>query len=206
MGGKKGLLIFAKFPDVGNVKTRLGRTIGMQKAASVYQELAGHTFAIGADVARRGVTVYIFFEATVPEEVVRNWVRRPFSYAPQVGTTLGERMRNAFDLTFARGMDEAVIVGTDIPGLSSPLIDAAFEFLRSKDVVIGPAADGGYYLLGMKAPTKDLFSGIVWSTPAVLPSTIDRIDQAGLRYALLEQLADIDTEESYREYLRTKTG
>ncbi len=203
-GGKPALIIFAKLPRPGEVKTRLGSALGMEKAASIYDELARHAFDLGTHLKSIGVSVYLFFDPQADEDSVRQWVRHSFFYSPQDGTTLGDRMRNAFDRTFRDGAASTVIIGTDVPGLSNHIVEQSFGLLEVHDLVIGPATDGGYYLLGMHPPTKDLFTGVAWSTNTVFPETVSKAHELALSVATLQELMDIDHEEDYTMYLGRK--
>jgi uncharacterized protein len=202
MTAAKALIIFAKLPQPGEVKTRLGKDIGFAEAATVYRELAENAFKLGEDARSNGIGVYLFYDPSADESAVRGWVGRDFHYLPQKGNSLGERMHLAFDATFTGGATTAVIIGTDIPELTVAELRGAYSLLDSVDVAIGPATDGGYYLLGMKPPTKEIFSGIAWSTPEVYAKTIEKIGRLGLRFAALRELADIDTADAYRHYIR----
>jgi rSAM/selenodomain-associated transferase 1 len=113
-------------------------------------------------------------------------------------------MRHAFEVTFAEGSERTVIIGTDVPELEVPTIEQAFSTLFSHDVVIGPSTDGGYYLLGMNTPTRELFDGIVWSSSTVFRDTLQRIQRLHLSFAQLDELADIDTSADYDAYLIRK--
>jgi rSAM/selenodomain-associated transferase 1 len=196
------LIVFAKLPRAGKVKTRLGESIGMEKAVEVYQRFAEHAFTLADDIHSEGVDVYVFYAPGAGEEEIKKWVGRDFVFIEQHGATLGERMKNAFDRTFADGATHTVIIGTDVPELDSTTLRSSFEFLSTLDVVLGPSTDGGYYLLGMNAPIKNLFDEITWSTSSVFEATLRRISTINLSSKLLHSLSDIDTEEEYREYLR----
>lgn len=197
----QSLIIFAKLPRPGEVKTRLGNSLGMDEASAVYERLAQQTFSLGDQLLSHGLRVYLFFDPKATEQEMRAWIGHPFEFARQVGETLGERMQAAFERTFADGSGRTVIVGTDIPDLSVDVITRAFELLSSHDVVLGPSSDGGYYLLGMTRLVNELFEGLAWSTPAVYQETLNRIVTLELSHAVLGELADIDTEEDYKRYL-----
>jgi len=194
------LILFAKLPQAGEVKTRLGRSIGMENAANIYREFAEHAFGIAEELSFMGVETHLCYEPTVDEETIRAWVHRSFSFAPQQGATLGQRMYNAFRKVIEEGAKKAVIIGTDVPELQSTNVAEAFASLDENDIVVGPSADGGYYLLGMKAPLKELFDGIQWSTDTVFKATIARITDLKLSSAVLPVLHDIDTEEDLRQH------
>ncbi|HEV2146923.1 MAG TPA: TIGR04282 family arsenosugar biosynthesis glycosyltransferase, partial [Longimicrobiaceae bacterium] len=128
-------------------------------------------------------------------EAVRGWLGEPAAYLPQREGGLGERMRGAFEEAFAAGYRRVVIVGSDLPGLSAGLLRRAFALLDAHEAVLGPARDGGYYLLGLRRPVPELFEGIAWSTGEVFAATVARLRQARIEPALLETLADVDEVE-----------
>ncbi len=191
----RSLIIFARYPRAGEVKTRLGAGIGMAEAAKVYKQLAEHVFEIGKEMEKTGIRVWLFYDPSASEQEMRAWVGQEFVFCPQEGSNLGERMHNAFRRTFAGGSSRSIIVGTDIPNLEAAVITEAFDLLELDEVVLGPSEDGGYYLLGMIDGVGDLFSGIAWSTPDVFPATLARVRGLKLRHSLLATLADIDTKE-----------
>ncbi len=199
---ERALIVFAKLPRPGMVKTRLGMAIGMEEAARVYETFAHHAFGVADKLLSEGARVYLFHSPEALEQEIRSWVGRDFVFASQVGTTLGERMLHAFELAFRGGASRAVIIGTDVPDLRRDIVARAFQLLDAVELVIGPSTDGGYYLLGMKPPLKELFDGIAWSTDGVLQQTISKAEALRLSYTLLEELMDIDTLEDYQTYLQ----
>src|SRR5437867_3767676 len=205
MNTSDALIIFARLPRPGEVKTRLGHSLGMERAAVTYREFAGHAFGLGNDFVGQGVGVYLFYDPLGEESAIRKWVSHPFKFFKQQGENLGYRMQHAFSTTFCDGCVRSMIIGTDVPELDSGTITDAFHALRSCDIVLGPSSDGGYYLLGMNDPTKDVFDDIAWSTHTVFADTIARIKQLGLAYHALPVLADIDTEDDYKELLIRRT-
>lgn len=200
----QALIIFAKLPRPGEVKTRLGEAIGIHAAAEIYRQFAEHAFRLGRQVLTTGRRVYVFHDQRVNTEEVRSWVGPVFHVLAQEGASLGDRMQNAFNRTFGKGAGRAVIIGTDVPELDLVTLEHAFDALSAHDVVIGPASDGGYYLLGMKAPTKELFDGIVWSSGMVLHDTHLRLRRLHLSFVQLQELADIDTVTDYNAYLERR--
>ncbi len=190
---QSALIIFARYPREGEVKTRLGAEVGMARATEVYKRLAEHAFGVGSEVATAGIRVWLFYEPSATEGEMKTWVGCPFEYYRQDGSDLGMRMHNAFRRTFEAGALRTIIVGSDIPELHVELVHEAFERLDRDQVVIGPAEDSGYYLLGMNKGVGDCFTGIAWSTPRVLPETLARFRELKLRYSVLRTLADIDT-------------
>lgn len=204
---KASLIVFAKLPEPGKVKTRLGEAIGMEQAAEVYRQFAAHAFSLAHELDSEGATVYVFYAPGAAQVEVERWVGHPYRYLQQRGNDLGERMRNAFDTAFADGAVKSVIIGTDVPELEVDIIKAAFDALTTTDVVLGPSTDGGYYLLGMKERTEDLFSNIEWSSGHVLEQTLRRVRQLNLTYYMLQSLADVDTAEDYAALLaRLRSG
>jgi rSAM/selenodomain-associated transferase 1 len=195
------LIIFLKFPQPGMVKTRLGAALGMERAASLYREMAERLLGEAESLTADGVQPLVYATPESPLPELRAWLGERFPILSQSGETLGDRLHSAFTDAFGRGADRAAVVGTDVPELGGPLILQAFGLLEQVEIVIGPGTDGGYYLLGMKPPVKNLFAGIEWSTPDVLPATKALASAAGLGVALLPPLSDIDTYEDYRSWL-----
>ena len=202
----RALIIFAKLPRAGEVKTRLGRALGMKEAAAIYDSFARHAFSLGNQLLSDDLKVYLFYDPKAAEQEMRAWVGHSFEFARQAGDTLGERMQAAFVRTFEDGSVSTVIIGTDIPDLTVDAIVRSFDLLSLHDIVIGPSSDGGYYLLGMNAPLKYLFKDVVWSSPDVLRKTIDNVTALGLSYILLNELDDIDTEEDYTRFSQQSDG
>jgi uncharacterized protein len=192
---KRALLIFTRHPEAGKVKTRLAATIGNDAALSIYTQLVKHTVSITKDLP---VDKFVFYaDEVMPEDL---WHTAHYCKDIQKGNDLGERMKDGFDNIFRKGYDMAVIIGTDCPGLSAPALMNAFDSLNSYDVVIGPATDGGYYLLGMKQPCHPLFEDIHWSTGSVLEETLKRCSALHLKYTLLPVLQDIDEEKDLKQF------
>jgi uncharacterized protein len=188
-----GLIVFLRFPQLGNVKTRLATTMGHEVALTIYKELISLTMTAAAD---SGYAVYLFYDVGLPSIEERN---PNFSYHLQSPGDLGLRMAEAISYVF-QFHTKAVIIGSDCPSLSSSTIKESFNTLATYDVVLGPAVDGGYYLLGCKNLVRPLFTDIQWSTPYVLEKTVEKIIAASLTYHLLAPLTDIDTEEDWIRY------
>lgn len=189
---EKALLIFGKTPEPGQVKTRLAASIGDYRAVQVYRQLLYYTF----DIAER-TGVYVM--ACFPQKDQNTLDAVPYSgFYQQVAGDLGQKMSAAFEHAFALGHQKVVVIGSDCADLNSSHLEQAFEQLNHKDLVIGPAKDGGYYLLGMNKPHPYLFENIPWSTDAVLDSTMKKILDTSLTFHLLEELSDIDTLEDLK--------
>lgn len=197
--GDSSLIIFLKYPEPGKVKTRLAATLGAEKAAQVYRRLSEQTLArLCSHTSFAHQQCAIFFDPPGRDAEVRRWLT-PLAgsavFHAQVEGDLGFRMAQAFRHTFAApGVTRAVIIGTDCPQLRMEIVQKAFEVLNDYPAVIGPAADGGYYLLGLREEMPCLFEGISWSTDRVLIQTLDALNNCGIGYALLPTLQDVDTE------------
>jgi len=190
----KALIIFIKNPERGKVKTRLAATLGDDKALEIYKQLLKHTRSICEQVEADRLLFYSNF-------IDQNdaWEGKYFKKFVQIGSDLGARMQAAFEEAFGRyGYRKVVIIGSDCADLTTDTITAAFQHLERHDMVIGPANDGGYYLLGMRQMFTPVFERKQWSTPSILKETRVDIENAGLTYHLLPQLTDIDTEEDYQ--------
>ena len=187
---KQALLIFVKNPEPGKVKTRLSATLGTAKAFSIYNQLLEHTISVTNYLP---VDKIVFYSNHIVQEDV--WNDKYYQKQAQEGIELGERMNKAFSLAFHKGYDRVVIIGTDCPQIDSGIIMNAFAYLNTHDVVIGPAADGGYYLLAMKQCHSELFENINWSTETVFEETIEICKENNRHYALLTVLHDVDEEK-----------
>ncbi|MEM6358522.1 MAG: TIGR04282 family arsenosugar biosynthesis glycosyltransferase [Bacteroidota bacterium] len=180
------LIVFCKNPTLGKVKTRLAKSIGDEKALAVYKKLLEHTHKVANECTSDYAVYYSNY-------VNKNdlWVEASYK-ALQYGDDIGERMSNAISDGLTRGYSSVVLIGADIYELSLEVIDSAFSELKSNDVVLGPAKDGGYYLIGMKKPCSELFQLRKWSSSVVLRDTVERIKIQELNYSLVDQLNDID--------------
>jgi rSAM/selenodomain-associated transferase 1 len=189
---RRAVLVFVRAPEPGRVKTRLAAAIGPEAALRVYRRLAEHTLREAAALAGEGVQVRVHHTPPDAGDAVRAWLGAGFAYLPQAEGDLGMRMEDAFARAFAEGAERVVIVGSDLPDVSASLLRRAFEALDAHPAVLGPARDGGYYLLGLTGMIDGIFRGIVWSTPDVLASTLDRFRAAGIDPVMLEELSDVD--------------
>lgn len=183
------LIIFIKNPVLGKVKTRLAATVGDVTALEVYKELLDHTKKITLLIEADKFLFYADFLQREDE-----WPTDRFIKHLQKGNDLGERMYNAFKYTFLNKYQKVIIIGSDCVDLSTSDIEDAYLLLDDNDVVIGPAKDGGYYLLGMKELHQSLFKNISWGTSEVLKQTLSVCKKQHLNYSLLPTLTDIDVE------------
>ena len=191
--------IFLKYPEPGMVKTRLARDVGNEKAAEISRQVAEQIMKNTLSVDQNYERI-VFYD---PPERLRDfeqWLGHE-QFIPQQGKDVGERMDLAIRALLDRGAEKAVLTGTDIPGLNSDVIARAFAVLDDAEVVIGPAKDGGYYLIGMKEPHLELFQGIPWSTPRVYKDTASILEQLHLCYRCVEMLSDLDTTDDYSRFL-----
>jgi uncharacterized protein len=186
---KQLLIVFIKNPILGKVKTRLAASLGDQKALRVYKKLLDHTLRITGNLEYDKIVYYSDF---VPEK--DEWLSAGFKQGLQIGQDLGQKMENAFEERFRAGYSRIVIIGSDCFELTSYHISKAFDNLENSNVVLGPAADGGYYLLGMTELFENVFENKKWSTDSVLRDTIKNLTDSNIKFNLLEQLNDIDTE------------
>jgi len=196
---KTSIIVFARYPAEGKVKTRLASTIGARSAANIYKKIAENVIDEIKPVPNSNK--YIFYSEETEKDLIKKWLGRRFYYAHQSGADLGEKMLNAFRIVFGHGANKAIIIGTDIPDLSTDVINGAIDALDNSDVVIGPAKDGGYFLLGMKNFYPKLFREIKYSTDTVFDETIKKINSLGLTFTRLNELQDIDTEEDLVQWI-----
>lgn len=192
---KQALIIFAKNPEAGKVKTRLAATLGNEEALAIYRQLLSHTVSVTEDLT---VHKFVFYSSHIDQNDV--WDSKKYYKEIQQGNDLGERMQHAVGSIFQKGYDKVVIIGTDCPGLSAEIIINAFAYLQSHNLAIGPAEDGGYYLLGMKKMHRELFDGILWSTSTVLSTTMKKATALQITYSLLPVLQDVDEEKDLKHF------
>lgn len=185
---KNLLLVFVRHPELGKCKTRLAKSIGDKNALEIYKFLLKHTASVIKPVAADKQIWYT-------EEIVENdlWERGFFSKKQQKGNDLGERMQTAFEKGFQDGYEHIIIVGSDLYDLSTAVIEQAFSALEQDEVVLGPAKDGGYYLLGMNELHAAVFQHKKWSTETVFKDTLS--DLKNKKLTLLPELNDIDEVE-----------
>ena len=189
---KNALIIFTRNPELGKVKTRLAATIGNQSALEIYKFLINHTINITSFV---NADKYVFYSENIQQNDA--WNPQKFRKELQKGNDLGERMKNAFDILFKKGYQKVVIVGSDIYELGSQDIEDSFIALKKSPFVIGPAKDGGYYLLGMTQLNNKLFKNKDWGTDTVFNDTIN--DLTGKNVTLLSEKNDIDIYDDIKD-------
>lgn len=202
----KRLLVFARLPELGRVKSRLAQAIGNHRALAVYEAMLHDLLeSIGTPTADMEIEVVW---APTPEASGAS-LRRAFgdrALAMQTGSSLGDRLAMAFsERFFFSRAQKIIVIGVDDPSLPRDLIDQAFALLDSCEWVIGPATDGGYYLLGSRAASFEsaVFAGVPWGTGSVLETTMDKIRSWGNTVAVLPERSDIDLEADLRRYAAT---
>lgn len=191
MSDKQIVLLFIKAPLMGQVKSRLAADVGEEIALGLYKnfvldmintlEESGHFFRI-------------CYHPPKEEKAVSAWLGPYYPYMPQLGNDLGAKMGGAFNRIFSEGFDSGVLIGSDVPDMPSTMVQEAFESLKHSDVVIGPAADGGYYLVGFNQDSflPRVFDGIPWSTNTVYQETIRILQAASMRVHYLPRWRDVD--------------
>jgi uncharacterized protein len=181
------LIIFTRNPELGKIKTRLAKTLGDEMALAIYYKLLARAQHITHKLDCDKVVYYSSYADTED-----NWDNRIYKKKVQKGHDLGERMFNAINDGLVAGYESVVLIGTDIYELTGEIIDNAFNKLAANDVVIGPAKDGGYYLIGMKKPNSNIFRLSAWSTPRVFSETVKYVEAENLTWAKTALLNDID--------------
>jgi len=190
---KNALIIFTRNPELGKCKTRLAKVIGDEAALEIYKYLLNHTAEISKNIK---ADKFVFYSDDIKKEDL--WNKDIFRKKLQYGTDLGARMENAFTELFQLNYEKVIIIGSDLLDLNTKHVDDAFQLLETNELVIGPAKDGGYYLLGMKNLHLDVFKNKDWGTSTVFKETIKDIQKRN--YALMEELNDIDTFEDIKPY------
>ena len=189
------IITFIKNPELGKAKTRLAATVGDERALEIYKELLRHTRETVQQLS--GVEAFLFYSKFIDE--TDDWSSDFFTKKLQPEGDLGTKMIAAFAEIFKTNQP-VIIVGSDCASLTSEILENAVEILKEKDFVIGPAIDGGYYLLGMNSFQPSLFKNIEWSTEQVFPQTVAKIEGLKMNYGLLPALSDIDFEEDWEKW------
>ena len=197
---KERLIIFTRYPETGSTKTRLIPLLGVEGAANLQRKMTEHTLSrMMGLTASNDLTIEIRYDGG-NEVVMKQWLGSEFEYASQGDGDLGCRMKRAFDDAFKSGAAAVVIIGTDIPDLTDMDVTKAFAALKQNKMVLGPAKDGGYYLIGLQKnefspDVDDLFTGITWGERDVLKKTLKIATGIGFSYCLLKEMDDVDRPE-----------
>ncbi|PZX54893.1 TIGR04282 family arsenosugar biosynthesis glycosyltransferase [Algoriphagus chordae] len=192
---KPALIIFQKNLILGRVKTRLAADIGDEAALVAYKSLLSYTYEVLNDLS---VDKYIFYADYIP--VAKPSFDESYHFELQEGDDLGERMSKAFQTLFAKGYDSLIIIGTDCAELTTDILKDSFSILEQKDAVIGPATDGGYYLLGMSKFIPGLFENIPWSTELVARRSKEYLSLNNLSCGTVPVLSDVDLLADWKRF------
>lgn len=189
------LIIFTRYPEQGVTKTRLIPALGAKGAAELQRQMTEHTLSQSRKLqSQRSLSLEVRF-AGGNLTLMQDWLGAGINYQPQGAGDLGARMTRSLSAAFHSRVNCAVIIGSDCPGLNADLIERAFQQLYIHDLVLGPAIDGGYYLIGLRCLVPELFNQINWGTDEVLKQTTDVANQLNLSIFYLPQLADVDRPE-----------
>jgi rSAM/selenodomain-associated transferase 1 len=185
------ILFFVKYPELGRVKTRLAKALGIEKATGLYRSFVHDMLA---KLKSGGRPFALCFSPEDKLKGFQDWLGDQISYMPQKGANVGERMRAAFEKAFDQGYDRAVLIGSDLPDLPYARLEQALNALRREPCVIGPAQDGGYYLIGFQqnAFSPNVFENMPWGTGSVLGQTLRVLEDRRKRFHLLPQWRDVD--------------
>lgn len=190
------LIVFLKYPETEKVKTRLGKNIGNRRAVELYREVA--SFVADSFSGSKNWTTFFFYTPRERKKEVFEWLgdKEAFFFAQETGS-LGQRMSRAFEKCFSLGFRNVVIIGTDCVMVTEEDVETAFSLLSGGEfeAVLGPATDGGYYLLGLCGRIDAVFQDIQWSTSRVFKETEKRMRENGLHHAVMRELWDIDEEK-----------
>lgn len=189
--GQEALIVFLKNPELGKVKTRIAQTVGDAKALAVYEELLAYNRTLVADCTR---PCFLFFSPYVPQH---DWPVAD-SFLQSEGD-LGKRMQTAFEQLLGE-YERVLLIGSDCPYLQQRHLEEAWAALEQREVVWGPAEDGGYYLIGLKKTAPALFERMAWSTEQVLSDSIRAAEELGWSYHLLEELSDVDYWQDWLDF------
>src|SRR5947207_963669 len=192
---RRKLILFMRYPIAGRAKTRLISALGAEGAAALHRRLVLRTLRAAQGACRTvPADLEVHFDGGT-EHWMSHWLGDHARFVPQTAGDLGERMAGAFEKSFRAGSTATVIIGSDCPGVNPDVITEAFTRLSEIPVVLGPAQDGGYYLIGLSRPMPELFRGIRWGTDRVLADSLAVLEHQGWKATLLDPLADIDRPE-----------
>ena len=195
---KRCILFYVKYPEHGRVKRRLAVHFGEELATELYKNFVSDSLTT---LSKCETPLKVCYYPPHSEELFIAWIGTHYACLPQRGSDLGERMKNSFSDAWCQGYQQVIITGSDIPDLPQSFIQEAFSMLCTNDVVIGPAYDGGYYLIGFRRETflPEVFDQIQWGTEAVYMETIDRLKMRGLSIGTLPRWNDIDTPDDLKD-------
>ena len=196
------IVLFTRYPQAGKVKTRLIKHLGPQGAADLHSRMTKQVINQLQPVLEAGSVQLQVYYCGGSKQETRTWLGSDIHLARQQGNDLGERMQYTFEQTWQQGTKKVLLIGSDCPRMNPSIITSGLKYLQQHDLVLGPASDGGYYLIGLPARLKKnkqdydgLFQNIDWGTDQVLAQTLIRAHKNNLSFALLPQLHDIDRPE-----------
>ena len=189
------LIVFSRYPQPGTTKTRMIPALGADGAAQLQRQMTEHTLNTAKQLlSNRDIAIEIHF-AGGNLEMMKQWLGEDLQFVPQVAGDLGDKMRSAFDRAFSLDNRRVVTIGIDCPDINPEILNEAFDSLLSNDLVLGSAADGGYYLIGLNRLVPQLFKGIDWGTERVLNQTNNKAKGLDLQVHYLPTLSDVDRPE-----------
>ena len=189
------LIIFSRYPEPGKTKTRMIPALGAEGAAKLQREMTEHTLNTAKSLkSTRNITIEVHF-AGGNKQLMMEWLGKDVRYVPQVAGDLGHKMRSAFARAFSLDNKRVVTIGIDCPDIDRTILSLAFDSLQTRDLVLGSAEDGGYYLIGLNYCIPQLFHNINWGTDRVLNQTKNIAQQLQLNVHYLTTLPDIDRPE-----------
>jgi uncharacterized protein len=192
---KETLIIFSRYPEPGKTKTRMIPVLGAEGAANLQRRLSENTLTKARTLSKlREIEIAVYFTGG-SKILMETWLGKELNYYPQAEGDLGEKMRSAFADSFSQKSQRVVIIGIDCPSLDCYILETAFEALKNNDLVLGEAADGGYYLIGLSKLFPQLFMDINWGTSEVFSVTNRIAQQLNLAIAYLPILRDLDRPE-----------
>ena len=202
MNNKQCLIIFTRYPEPGKTKTRLIPVLGPENAAKLQRQMTEYTLMQSRKLERDlPVLITVYFTGGT-QKLMAEWLGTDISYQPQSEGNLGKRMYAAFAQAFLTGMERVIIIGIDCPDLTSSVLAEGFNALQENDLVLGPAEDGGYYLIGLRSLIAELFGEIKWGTAEVLAKTKKIGNQLNLNIHYLRVLNDVDLPEDLSTWHR----
>ncbi|WP_199316329.1 TIGR04282 family arsenosugar biosynthesis glycosyltransferase [Tolypothrix sp. FACHB-123] len=192
---KQHLIVFTRYPEPGKTKTRMIPALGDVGAADLQKQMTEYTVSQVKELQKIAeVSCEVRF-AGGNLQLMQDWLGLDLVYQSQGEGDLGDRLARSLSDAFQSGREQVIIIGTDCPGVNSQLLTKAFEQIRSFDLVIGPAIDGGYYLIGLRQLIPNLFANIDWGTPQVLQQTVNIAEKLNLSKIYLPALSDVDYPE-----------
>lgn len=196
-----GIFIMTKYPEAGKVKARLAQSIGEEAATGLYRAFVQDTLAT---VQAIDIPFYIAVHPPESQEKFAGWLGPSHNYFHQRGANLGERLHNGFTTMFSEKYQKVIALASDCPDLPLEILRTAVSGLQTHEVVIGPAPDGGYYLLGFSQDSfvQNAFRNISWSTETVFQETLSRIEQETKRVQVLPEWLDIDNKNDLQDFYK----